>query len=95
MGIQWFIIVGMMVASVVIAIGEGGLAWLLPAIMWPFCAGWIGYQVVARRHADHATEHPAGDRAHQLRRAALVTAGGLLAIELVTIVVYVLGTAGR
>lgn len=97
MGMEWAIVIALAVASVVFAIVlSESYAWLLPAVMLPVCAGWAGYQVLAKRRADHRVDREAGDDARERRRMLLITAAAVLAVELVTVAVVLLGVhAGR
>jgi hypothetical protein len=94
MAVEWFVIVGTAVASIGIAIAVGDLAWLLPAVMLPICAGWVLYQWRAKRQEDQAPQRAAGDDRGTRRRGLLLVGGGTLAIELITLVVIILGQAG-
>jgi hypothetical protein len=93
MGIQWLIVVGVAILSLVVAIVNGGLAWLAPALLFPFCAGWAGYQMIALRGADHRAERHAGDTRSEAFRVAVLTAGVIVAVEAVAVVVVILGSA--
>src|SRR4051794_1220518 len=92
MAVEWFVIIGTALASIGIAIAVGDLAWLLPAVMLPVCAGWVLYQLRAKRREDRAPERPTDDRGTR-RRGLLLVGGGTLAIELIALVVIVLGQA--
>ena len=94
MAVEWFVIIGVALASIGIAIAAGDLAWLLPAVMLPLCAGWVLYQLRAKRREDQVPERASGDDRGTRRRGLLLVGGGTLAIELIALVVVILGQVG-
>lgn len=96
MAVEWFTIIGVAVASLAIAIVAGDITWLVPAVMLPVCAGWAGYQLWAKRRDDRAEQAPVPHSDETARRRWLMLgAGGVLAIELIALVVVILGQVGR
>jgi hypothetical protein len=74
--LEWWIIAGPAVLSLVVPAIVGGDLWSLPAIVLPLCAGWVGLQLwLARGAGDSATSsRPPGDAGAGARRLAAIGA---------------------
>jgi hypothetical protein len=92
--LPWWVVVGLMAISLAAPIaGDSPRMWVVPAIAWPLCLGWIALQRLMQRH-DRAEEgnepgHP-GPPAHgSLRRLLPIYVAIVVATVLFTILMGV------
>jgi hypothetical protein len=79
--LQWWIVLGLAVLSIVVAAIIGGEMWALPAIVIPLSAGWVALQAWMSRGRAAASERAPGDDARAQRRLLPVGAfvvGGVI-----------------
>jgi hypothetical protein len=94
--LPWSVVVGLMAISLVAPIvGDTPRLWVVPALIWPLCLGWIALQ---RRMADAPEERNepgrAGPPAHgSMRRLLPIYIAIVVAVVLFTILMGVLAGA--
>jgi hypothetical protein len=60
--LPWWVIVGLMAVSLAApVVGDTALLWVVPAVTWPLCLGWIAFERLAQRH-DADEERRGGHR---------------------------------